>query len=110
MTISRYKPGDIILLEFPYSNQSGAKRRPALVLARIDFRNELLCLMLTSHFANNPCDYRLTSWRTAGLLKPTVARLSRLLTVVSSVVLKKLGNVPDWELWIINDKVKSIIP
>jgi len=91
MTTSSLKPGDVVLLKFPYSDQSGAKKRPALVLARIDFRSELICLMLTSRFANGPCDHQLADWRKSGLLKPTAARLSRLLTVVPSAVQKKLG-------------------
>jgi len=37
------KPGDIVLFKYPYTDYSGVKRRPVLVIAeRPDFKNEFL--------------------------------------------------------------------
>jgi CDP-6-deoxy-D-xylo-4-hexulose-3-dehydrase len=47
--MSAFQPGDIILLDFPFSNRQGAKYRPGLVLAPSDFSGDYIVAYITSN-------------------------------------------------------------
>jgi mRNA interferase MazF len=88
------KPGEIILIPFPFSDLSGAKKRPALILTAAKRWNELICVMLTS----SPKGYNevpLLQWKQSGLPKPTVARAHRLFTIDGHSVIRKLGKASE---------------
>lgn len=54
--MSRYAKGDVVILPFPFSDATGAKRRPALVLAALPYfggMDYLVCL-ITSRDAGDP--------------------------------------------------------
>ncbi|WP_051276548.1 type II toxin-antitoxin system PemK/MazF family toxin [Desulfovirgula thermocuniculi] len=88
--MTSFSPGDIILVPFPFSNLSGEKKRPALVLAVAERWGELVCVMLTSS-PKARSEVPLKQWKEAGLPKPTVARVHRLFTIDERIVIKKLG-------------------
>jgi mRNA interferase MazF len=90
MTI--YDRGDVILVPFPFSDLSGSKKRPALVLATISDWSELICMMLTSS-PKGKGEIPIKHIIEAGLPKPTVARIHRLFTIDQSIVLKKIGSL-----------------
>lgn len=67
-----------------------SKVRPALVL--FDLGLDALICRVTSIQRTGPLDVTLTDWQAAGLLKPSVARLDRLVTAErSAVFLRRLG-------------------
>jgi len=45
--VGRFVKGDIVVLNFPFSDLSGAKRRPALVVADLDGNDIILCQITT---------------------------------------------------------------
>jgi hypothetical protein len=51
--------------------------------------------MVTGHLdgVGFPGDTRFTRWREAGLAKPSIARLAKVVTVERSLIRKKLGTV-----------------
>lgn len=54
--MTRYTKGDVVILPFPFSDVTGAKRRPALVLAELPYfggKDYLVCL-ITSRDAGDP--------------------------------------------------------
>ncbi|MEW5920510.1 MAG: type II toxin-antitoxin system PemK/MazF family toxin [Bacillota bacterium] len=87
-----FNPGDVILVPFPFSDLSGAKKRPALVLAVIPQWRELVCVMLTS-LPKGQSEVVVGQWESAGLLMPTVARVHRLFTIKATLVLGTLGKL-----------------
>jgi mRNA interferase MazF len=73
-----YERGEIVLLPFPYTDQSGVKRRPALILSADTYnlrRTDLIVAPITSNVTGRqPDDTLLHDWASAGLPKPSVAQ------------------------------------
>lgn len=105
----RYEPGDVLLVPFPFSDLSGAKQRPALVLVRHPYRGELVCMMLTSVASGDPWEVQLAFWREAGLLKPTVARVPRLFTIAEGLVYKRLGKLAPEDFACVRQRLKAFL-
>lgn len=67
------------------------KPRPALVL--FDLRQDVLICRVTSVVRTGPLDIALVDWKNAGLAKPSVARLDRIVTAEKSVLVRRLGQL-----------------
>ena len=91
-----YKRGDIVLLPFPYTDQSGSKRRPALILSTDAYdgrRMDIIVAPITGNLATRqPDDTPLSDWSAAGLLKPSVVK-GILGTVQQTLVVRVLGTL-----------------
>ena len=82
--------GEVFLCQFPFTSGVASKVRPALVL--FDLGPDALICRVTSVQRAGPLDVSLTDWQAAGLLKPSIARLDRLVTAErSTVFLRRLG-------------------
>ncbi len=83
--------GDVYICEFPFTSGVGSKVRPALVL--FDLPHDAVICRITSVLRAGPLDVTLNDWQTAGLLKPSVARLDRIVTAEKTIFLRKLGQL-----------------
>ena len=91
--MTSYKQGDVFLVPFPFTDQSGTKQRPAVVLSSSQYNQNHLDVILapiTSQILQTIDEIRLANWKSAGLLKPSVVK-----PVISSfdivLVRRKLG-------------------
>ncbi len=53
--MSRYAPGDVLLVPFPFAGESVAKLRPALVIALDAGRDPVCCPIRSTARAGTPC-------------------------------------------------------
>ena len=81
--------GEIFICQFPFTSGAFSKPRPALVL--FDLRQDVLICRVTSVLRNGPLDMAITDWAHAGLAKPSVARLDRLVTAEKAILGRRLG-------------------
>ena len=81
--------GEVFICQFPFTSGAVSKVRPALVL--FDLQEEAVICRLTSIHRSGPLDVTLNDWQAAGLLKPSVARLDRLVTAEKTIFLRRLG-------------------
>lgn len=88
--------GEIVLCQFPLSSGNGSKIRPALVL--FDLGSYSIICRVTSVLRNGPVDVVLHDWQTAGLLKPSVARLDRIITAEKAIFMRCLGMLSSKDL------------
>ena len=95
--MASYAVGDVVLLEFPFTDTSGSKRRPALVLLDTG-DDDIVVARVTSQLSATPQDVVLDEWQQAGLLLPSVVRLHKVATLQRRLVDKKLGRLTpgDW--------------
>jgi mRNA interferase MazF len=103
--MTNYDFGAVLLLNaFPFSDASGIKKRPALVLADPGDQ-DVIVARITSSLARDGFDLPVSRWQECGLLLPSVIRLSKIAALDKSLVVKKLGILgsPD------RRKVRSIL-
>ena len=70
-----YNFGDIVLVRFPFTDQSTFKKRPAVVVSSSDYNRQRPDLVITAvtsqmHSANYFGDTTISDWQSAGLLNP----------------------------------------
>ena len=89
---------DVVLVPFPFSDLSATKQRPCLVLAETRpprLPPLYVVAMLTSNLRGTrfPHDVVLSDWQAASLPKPTLARLSKLVSIERPVIRRQLGRL-----------------
>ena len=92
-----YEFGDVVLVPFPFTDQSAIKRRPAIVISSAAYhraRPDLLIMAVTSQHPSTLSvgEVLVQDWRGAGLLKPSVLK-PVLTTIDPALVLKRLGRL-----------------
>lgn len=67
-----YRFGTVVMVPFPFTDQSASKQRPAVVVSSAAYqqaRADLVIMAITSQLrAGAAFDVELADWRTAGLL------------------------------------------
>lgn len=89
-------PFDVILVPFPFADLSSNKKRPCLVLSTPKpprLKDHLVVAMITSQVSGPffPHDVEITDYKFAGLPKPSLIRLAKVVTLDSLLILKTLG-------------------
>ena len=93
--------GEIVICQFPFTSGTATKVRPALVL--FDLLEDVVICRVTSAIRTGALDITLIDWQEAGLLKPSVARLDRLVTAEKSVIRRQLGVLSSRDLIAVRD-------
>jgi mRNA interferase MazF len=113
--MTTYRPGDVILVPFPFTDLSTVKQRPALVLSSNRFNknnNDVVVAGVTSHLMSKPSayDYELnaTEQRDAGLPKPSRVKLGKILTIDQAIIRKRLGCLSDDSRNAVIDRLKVV--
>jgi mRNA interferase MazF len=102
-----YRFGDIVLIAFPYSNNEGNKKRPALVLLDTG-DNDLLLARITSQYVSTNFDMQISEWQEAGLLVPSYIRLHKLATLETILIDRRLGHLSSSDLAQVEAKLNEI--
>lgn len=91
-----YKPWEIVLIPFPYTNLTSSKRRPAVVISPESYNSglDIMLLFLTSNLKSElkEGDCLLNEWQEAGLPKPSKTRM-KIMTLDKDFVIKKIGEI-----------------
>ena len=95
-TTTAYRFGDIVLVPFPFTDQSGIKHRPAVIVSSDAYhreRDDCLMMAVTSQIrSSGSMETDITGWRHAGLIKPSVVK-SVVFTIESSLIRRRLGRL-----------------
>jgi mRNA-degrading endonuclease toxin of MazEF toxin-antitoxin module len=83
--------GEVFICQFPFTSGAVSKARPVLVL--FDLQQDVLICRVTSVLRTGPLDVMLADWAQAGLIKPSVARLDRLVTAERTILGRGLGTL-----------------
>lgn len=90
-------PGDICLMEVPFTDGADIKIRPALVLATQG--PDLVVAPLTTHRPRNAFDVELAFWLASGLPQPSTVRCGKVSPLSRKLVFAILGQTvnQDWQ-------------
>jgi len=92
-----FLPGDILLVPVVFSDGSGYKKRP-VVIVYDSGDADLLVAPVTSQAARSSRDVSVDNWQRAGLRLPSIVRIEKLATVEKTTIVKKMGRLApdDW--------------
>ena len=91
----RYNKGDIVLVNFPFSDLSSIKTRPAIVLKDLSEQNVLLSQITTKinpNFERYEIFLKIKDCNN-GLKMDSIVRCDQLFTLHKSLIIKKLGYI-----------------
>ena len=108
-----FKPFDVVVVPFPFTDRKEGKRRPALVLSdHIRFNKpsgHTVLAMITSQ--KNPdwaLDTKITGQRQAGLTAPSKIRM-KLFTLDNRLIVKKIGTLNEKDKKAVTMALKSLL-
>jgi mRNA interferase MazF len=96
-----YDRGSVVLVSFVFSDESGRKLRPALVISSSAYhraRHEVVVAAITSNVGRRLFgDHSITGWKQAGLLFPSLVT-GIIRTIRSAMIDRRLGVMPGPDL------------
>jgi mRNA interferase MazF len=100
--------GDIVLIPFPFTDLTGNKLRPAVIL--VQTRLDLTVCFITSQLQwQEPTDVLLQPKVSNGIKKPSLIRVSKIATLDKTLALGKIGSIDTVELAELNLKLKQLL-
>ncbi len=103
-----YKVGEVVLLRFPFTDASGSKQRPALVLLDANDGDILVARITTKNYATTH-DVAMVDWSAAGLLAASTVRLHKLATLETSLVKRSLGHLTATDFVVIEAQLARLL-
>ncbi|MBI4561844.1 MAG: type II toxin-antitoxin system PemK/MazF family toxin [Candidatus Rokubacteria bacterium] len=99
--MTAYSRGDVVLVGFVFSEESGKKLRPAVVVSSPAYhraREEVIVAAITSNVRRRLFgDHPIADWKGAGLLFPSLVT-GILRTIKRTMIDRKLGSMPKADL------------
>jgi mRNA interferase MazF len=102
--------GDVVVVLFPFSDLSNAKRRPALVISVLQDDDVILC-QITSKLIKDGYAILLddSDFVSGELRQVSNIRPNRIFTADQSIVLYRIGHINEDKLIEVTDKIIEII-
>ena len=108
--MGKFVKGDIVVIPFPFSDLSGSKRRPALVIADLQGDDSILCQITSQNTKDNyaitinPNDFKSGSLNTQSNIRP-----NRIFTADKNIIVYKIAAVNDKTIGVVIKKIIDII-
>ena len=106
------KQWDVVIVPFPFSDQPGTKRRPALVLSDRSFNirgHTVLAMVTTSSHRPWTGNVALADHKAAGLNVRCIVRL-KLFTLDNRLLMKRIGGASPKDQKQISAQLKNYLP
>ncbi len=108
--MARFVKGEVVVVPFPFSDLTQAKRRPALVLAQLAGDDRILCQITSQHVRDS---YAIAlddaDFETGSLKHPSNVRPNRLFTADNHIILYRIGRLHAGKFTEVLEKVVEIL-
>jgi mRNA interferase MazF len=101
--------GDIVLVAFPFADFTNFKKRPAIIVAKAEFDNLILC-QITSKANTSKSAIQLTEsdFRVGSLQVDCFIRIDKLFTIEKSVIKSHLGSLDKAKTSLVKKTVREL--
>ena len=110
--MTRYSRGDVVLVSFVFSDETGERRRPSVIVSSDAYhksRQEAIIAAITSRTDRILAgDHLINDWQGAGLLFPSVAT-GIIRTIKQGMIARKLGVMPGDDMEAIDDNLRAAL-
>lgn len=108
-----YEFGDVVLVPFPFTDQTTSKQRPAVVISSAPYhreRSDLIIVAVTSQMRSTTQigEATIADWKSAGLLRPSVIK-PVVATIDRQLVRKRLGHLGTADITSLKQSLAAII-
>jgi len=104
--------GDVVLVPFPFTDQSTIKQRPGVVISSSAYhhwRRDLIIMAITGQLrAAAVGEVAITQWQAAGLLRPSVLK-PLIATIEQRLVRRKLGRLSRDDLRALQKVLRAVL-
>jgi len=104
--------GDIVLVPFPFTDQTTLKKRPAVVVSSAGYHRQRIEIVVMAISSQAPStdrgDLEIEDWQQAGLLKPSFVK-PIFATLEHRLVRRKLGRLGAKDRQSLHDLVRSLL-
>lgn len=101
------KKGIIVLIPFPFTNGSGFKTRPALILTS-DLFDVTVVFITSKKIKKEKFDVEISLSLENGLKVDSILKINKLATIERSLILGELGKVSDLDIIEINKSLRIV--
>lgn len=113
LSMTGYSFGDIVLVPFPFTDQSAAKQRPAVVVSSEAYQQttpDVILMAVTSQVRTiaGLGEVVVQDWQAAGLLKPSIIK-PVITTIERTLVRKTLGRLQEKDQTALKEAISAII-
>jgi len=92
--MEKFEVGTVVLIIFPFSNLKGEKLRPAIVVAKAEFENVILCQITSRPYSSKKAVKLLKSdFQSGGLPITSYIRPDKLFTAENTIVKRSVGKI-----------------
>jgi len=108
--VAKFVKGDVVVVPFPFSDLTQAKRRPALIVSVLE-GDDLILSQVTSQFVKDSyaVSIDVKDFEEGGLKQKSNVRPNRLFTADGHIVLYRIGNLKRDKMNEIVEKIIEII-
>jgi mRNA interferase MazF len=110
--MTEYSRGDVVLVSFVFSDETGVRRRPAVIVSSEAYhqgRQEAIIAAITSSTERILVgDHFISDWQRAGLLFPSVAT-GIVRTIKRNMIARKLGVISKADMQAIDGRLRVIL-
>ena len=107
--MEKFIKGDIVVIPFPFSDLSGAKKRPAAIISNLEGNDLILC-QVTSKNINDRYSIEISDndFEKGGLKQQSNIRPNKIFTADEEIVLYKIGRLKEEKIKEITGKILEI--
>ncbi len=108
--MGKFVKGDIVVIPFPFSDLSGSKRRPALVITDLQGDDIILCQITSQHTKDNyAISIDISDFKEGSLNVRSNIRPSRIFTADKNIIIYKIGSLKDNVMRVVIEKIVDIV-